>query len=176
MGVVIDVEDLTDFMSGIDLTAEQRAAAEDIIEGVEGQLALYLNRPLVPTTTTQTVKVGPDGYLQLKNTPVTAVTSVTWPYGNITGYVISDGAVEMPSLYYGASVTITYTGGLDVGSMAAVRIAVLRVAAREMENRHDDTLSLQNGVARDTAPAQPIGWQMEELRRLSRYRRRVAVS
>lgn len=173
MGAVIDVGDLTDYMSGIDLTAEQRSAADDVIDGVEQELSAYLNRPLTPVTVTETVTPEHDGTLFLKNTPVQSVTSITWPYGTITGWQVSEGGVTIP-LLYSLPVTVTYTGGIDASQINAIRLGVLRVAAREMQNRHDDTLSVKE-LSTQGVPALPEGWQDGELRRLQRWKKRVLL-
>jgi hypothetical protein len=62
--------------------------------------------------------------------------------------------------------------------MDSIMLAILRVAAREFQTNHDDTMSLRDTSA--TTPTDPVpvprkGWQDDELRQFDRIRRRVVI-
>lgn len=71
---------------------------------------------------------------------------------------------------------VDYVGGYNGFADPALKLAILRVAAREMTENHDDTLSIKEDFAKDV-PAQPMlkGWQPHELTPLRRLKRRVLV-
>lgn len=74
-------------------------------------------------------------------------------------------------LYY----AVEYVGGYNGYVDNALKMDILRVAAREMGKNHDETLSLRGDKAeRATEPdARQRGWTEEELKGWDRLRRRV---
>ena len=177
---LVTVNDLQEYMRDIDLTSSQQDAAELIISGVQGELERYCNRPLEPCEYTEIVRSDATGYAYLLNTPVVSITSITMS-GALAATPISVFEQVQGGFFLGAPnyyATVVYTAGknLFVGSeLNAVRLAILRVAAREMQTNHDDTLSIKDGLEREPAPPQPRGWQRDELLQFDRFRRRVAI-
>lgn len=68
------------------------------------------------------------------------------------------------------SLTITYTAGLDGTSIKVFRSLILRAAAREAQNLHDDNRGLQDLEARGAA-LMTTGFTPEELASVKRWRR-----
>lgn len=81
--------------------------------------------------------------------------------------------VDSPDLYY----IVEYVAGWNGYTINGLKQAIKRVAAREMEGNHDNTLSLRQGAAEVAAPSdpRPKGWTDDELKKFDRYRRRVIV-
>lgn len=184
--MIVSTSDLIDYMSGINLNAPQETAAEFVLAGIQADLERYLNRPLEPRTITETVRVDTDGRLHTTVSPIISVDSTS-------GLMIQAG-----SLYVGSSVgstftlgtfgmeeyrTVTYVAGIDARTdpqYADVRLSIMRVASREMTNRHDDTLSVKgletDNVGEPTGPQNGVqGWTYDELRMHDRLRKRVIV-
>lgn len=197
---IVTVEDLKRYMSSINIDSDQWAAAQDIIDGVEGEVEAFLGRSIQPVETTETVDVDRFGYLMVSNTPVTSVISVgynntslpfsldesgvsvgTWfgaldPHFFITpddGYGQLDGLdmLRSPMLTY--PVDITYVGGTPTRFLKFLRHQILRISAREFQNHHDDTLGIAN-MERDQIPREIAGLTLDDERHLSRLKRPMA--
>lgn len=186
----MSVQELKDYMSGFTLNPVygQDDAAVLVLQGIQADLERYLNRYLEPRTVTETVPVNSDGSIRTNHDPIISV-----PAGS--AYVLQNGRLYTYTLgttftlgQFGSPeeyATVTYTAGIDarsttdvVGVYADVRLAILRVAAREMTNRHDDTLSVKGleteNVGEPTGPQNGVqGWTMDELRMHDRLRKRV---
>lgn len=174
---IMTVEKLITYMSDIGLTADQHEAAQDVLDGVEGELESYLNRPLGLRSVTEVLLVDDDGYVKPRITPVVSVTAVQ-------GFVTPPTYSKVYGIYIGSmgERSVTYTAGLNIAvdpAKAAIPLAILRVAKREMTTNHDDTLSVKDlrasepGGASSWRLGEKQGWQPDELKRLSRFRRRV---
>jgi hypothetical protein len=74
-------------------------------------------------------------------------------------------------------VIVEYIGGQKGYTDNALRLAILRVAAREVERQFDDSASLVGGNVEAVQASDPRtkGWLPEELARFNRMRRRVVV-
>lgn len=74
-------------------------------------------------------------------------------------------------------VVMNYVGGLRGYTIAGLKLAMLRVAAREVERNLDDTLSLRAGSAEIAtySDQREKGWTDAELHAWSRYRRPVVA-
>lgn len=177
---IIEVDDLIDYMSDIDLSSDQRTAAEFVIAGAQAEVESYLGRPLERVTRTETLVPDLNGVIWPYATPIVSVSGITY---------LGNGGVILPMLvpvvnpgsngiYVGwgyGPVTITYVGGLHPQAVPIARLTVLRIAAREMENRHDDTLSVRD-LSTDSSDPNPLGMQPEDERRLERWRHRTVVT
>jgi len=119
--------------------------------------------------------------IPLKNSPVASVisvymTSTTSPsavavaQNHFIDYVISPFGIDMRSFPVDTSLTITYTAGLDGTSIKVFRSLILRAAAREAQNLHDDNRGLQDLEARGAA-LMTTGFTPEELASVKRWRR-----
>ena len=175
--MLVGAEELKEYMSGIGLTPSQEAAADKILAGTQRSLERYLNRRLEPGTFTETLTPDVDGFIYPSNRPVTGVTSILDPWGN---ELYQGDFVANTGIWGGGygSVTITYTGGLtpDADALEDVRLAIMRVASREMTTKHDDTLSVKDLSARDDGEPtnrMPLGWTEDELAEFDRLRKRV---
>ena len=175
--MIVTVEMLKDYMSGIGLNADQAQGAEDILAGVQADLEHYLCRPLELQTVTEDVPLSESGFLETSVTPVVSV--VGNGYGLRFGRLWQD--VTRSPIFGAGTARITYTAGYDGHDekYANVRLAIMRVAAREVEQRHDDTLSVKDLSVRNEGEMQlrqRVGWLPEELARFDRMRRRVVAT
>lgn len=197
---LVKVDELVNYMSEIRLSAAQYAAAEYILAGVEAEIESYLGRPIMAGRQVgETAYASANGFLRLAASPVTFVESISvfntpldpssWqpvpggiylaiPYLSAPGLFLeireagnSSGSTEQ----IGVPFVITYTGGLPPSTASQIRLEVLRIAAREMQNHHDDTFSIAGGERADPAPILPVGIDDQARERLSRLRRRVAI-
>lgn len=175
---VVSVEELLEFMSDVNLTSGQTFSAELILDGVQSELETWLGRPVEVDAAdrVEIAHVNDQGELILSHTPIVSITSITHPSGgSALAYNLDGGRLTLLSVPYGP-VQVAYRGGIDGSSIPAIRLGILRVAAREMTSRHDDTYTVKD-LSADEPPRPVIGWQPEELAILSRYRRRtVAVA
>lgn len=173
--MIVGLEDLKAYMSEITLSSGQEVAAEELLRGLQAELELWLNRKLGGVSVTEELISDSTGAVYISAMPVRRIHSVT---------VVSDGSVPTYSVQpYGiliptpnTKVRIRYDGGVQDERLAACRVAILRAAAREMTNRHDDTLSVKGLDTRNEGEpgnAFPHGFQPDELMRLSRLRRPV---
>jgi hypothetical protein len=81
---IVDVDDLRDYMSGIGLETSQWAAAEMVLDGVQHELELHINRPVQPTLVREWKSVQSDGYVRLSVTPVHTIRSVVSAEGAVS--------------------------------------------------------------------------------------------
>lgn len=180
--MIVEVEELKDYMSSIGLTADQWEAAEQVLMGLERALERHLQRPLQRKERTELVFPDEAGRLWPKATPIASVSSPSGLYPNganglsgTYGYGYS-GAVGYPGVNAGG-VVLTYVGGLVGEDEEDVRTAILRAAAREMTSRHDDTLTPAD-LSTSTPPRddrREHGWTDDELKQFDRLRRRTVV-
>lgn len=197
---LVSVDDLTEYMSDISLTSSQRAAAQVVLDGVQQELETYLNRPLSPVMVREIGVADHSGFLQVSVSPVHQIVSIQPYLGDertqeavvtpldrelnertvdwlpVTGAVTSVTSGHIYTGYPTGWVIVKYIGGYNGYVDDALRLNIMRVAAREMTMNHDDTLSLKDDFPREPANAvQAKGWQPDELRKWDRLRRRVAV-
>lgn len=202
---LVSVPDLIAYMSDIKLEAAQHQAAEYVLEGVEGEVESYLNRPIASGQHTETTYATYDGFVRLGVTPINSIESVSildqlvpvesyrvvpggfrlsMPYVGGPGLFITLGELSMAGMTPGSTeqtgipIIVTYTGGLPADAARQVRLEILRIAAAEMQNHHDDTLSSagqERGRAGSRPTVLPYGLDDNSRKRLSRFRRRVAV-
>jgi hypothetical protein len=122
----------------------------------------------------------PPETVYLRNSPIATVTSVTRTPASVgasvetlaehTNYVIRRYGIDV----YGSSpndkITVTYTAGLTGANIPMFKLMILRAAAREMQNMHDDVVGIKDLDPRETTLAE-IGFLEKELLALKRYRR-----
>jgi hypothetical protein len=80
-------------------------------------------------------------------------------------------ALFAPNLY----IVVDYLAGYFGYTDEALKLAILRVCAREVERQFDDTVGLRSGSAEASGDSdnRRKGWMPEELEQLKRIRRRV---
>lgn len=178
--MIVTVEELVDYMSNVSLSADQRQAAEVVLEGVQAEVETYLNRSCEPGEYIETLAPDADGYLWPSQTPVTEIVSVNQlppsplPVGYVPVAVWHDFAEGQIYVGPGTSLELRYKAGLPSHAYRFLKLEVLRITAREMENRHDDTLGVTDLTARAPTP-RPVALQDDDRVRLNRWRRRVVV-
>jgi len=86
-------------------------------------------------------------------------------------YIVRKFGIDYFYGYADDLVTITYTAGLDGASIPFLRLAIIRAAAREMQNMHDDVVGIKDLNTRNVGPL-VTGFLDSELIVLRRYRRR----
>lgn len=116
----------------------------------------------------------------LKNSPVVSVQSLTatGPEPGSDTVVLTEGTdftvtkygVEVYRTFANDRLNITYTAGLDGTGIKMFRLLILRAAAREMQNMHDDVVGIQDLETRNTAPM-TTGFTAEEIASLRKHRR-----
>lgn len=197
--MIVTRVELSDYMSGFTLNPVygQDDAADMVIAGVQTDLERYLNRSLEPQTVTERVPVDREsGVVKTTRTPILSIpTGAPYYFYGDRIFVAGNYTTMDVSLYVLGHhiseqewMTVTYTAGYDARSVLAggpgdpsfadVRLAVLRVASREMTNRHDDTLSVKGLDTRNegepTGPQNGVqGWTYDELRMHDRLRKRT---
>lgn len=118
--------------------------------------------------------------IYLSQSPVVTVSSVTQQNFSTSSPTTltagTDYSVAKFGIYvYGAQVnsriTVSYTAGIDGTTLPYFKLVLLRAAAREMQNMHDDTVGLKDLTTRNVAPL-TTGFTDSEVARLSRYKRK----
>lgn len=166
MSGAVSVDELIAYMSDIELSSGQRLAAKLVLDGVEGQVRRFINRPILPTAVTEAPEVSADGLLLTRHTPVLSLTPVE-------GVELRDGLLY--STGWGTAPSISYVAGLEADDLNAVKLEILRIAAREMTNKHDD-IQGNSGVGRgEDAKPEPEGLTEDDRKQLRPFRRRVVV-
>ena len=134
-----------------------------------------------PTVSTFT---DPPETVYLRNSPIVTVTSVTRRGASAsattdtlvehTNYVIRRYGIDVYGSLPNDKITVTYTAGLLGSGIPMFKLMILRAAAREMQNMHDDVVGIKDLDPRETTLAE-IGFMEKELLAIKRYRR-VRVS
>jgi hypothetical protein len=195
---LVTVEELRAYMSDVNLTQSQWAVAQDVIDGVQEELELFLNRPLELVQVRERVPADEAGYAILSVTPVRQVLSVQ---SSTTSYVESTVVTREPLLdadvnrlndkvglqnaivpggiYVGQPgrwYIVEYIGGWNGYVGEGIKRKIKEVASRVMTARHDDSMTVKGGIGTNPdAATTPQGWTEEELRSCSRLKRRVLV-
>lgn len=202
---LVTPEDLARYMSGIRMNDEQKQSAEDILAGVQSELEDHINRPLEPVRSRELVRVDRSGYVNVRHTPVHAVLRIqdygstlpSRPTDVVDNYApeVSDA---LPLVDYapvnngqdmivpggvrygtpGGYVLIEYLSGSTEfvrRALPKVKLAIMRVAAREFDAMHNDSVRVRGGSTESTPPPEKIGWTDEEKAAFDRLRRRVVA-
>lgn len=195
--MLVSVEDVTDYMAlSFEEGSASATAASAIVQGIEGDLRTYLRRPLEETTVTdEVVKIDSQGRVRLALDPLREVTafSVDGTPVEVTSYEVKPTGITVrwpffasPLIAPSPVILVSYIAGLtgedpnsDFGR--AARSAIKRVSARDVAQV---VLEKAPGVARLNVEGTAIdftggvkagkgGWFEEELKGLSRFRRKV---
>lgn len=101
---------------------------------------------------------------------VTGVTGASVQLTDGTDYVVQRYGIDLYRAIPNDRIQITYTAGLDGPQIPIFRLLILRAAAREMQNMHDDVVGLKDLETRNVAPL-TTGFTPEELASVRRWRR-----
>ncbi len=144
--------------------------------------SFFYNESLDTTQTTITY-LQPPNTIYLRNSPVSTVTSVTIrQQTEATGIVQTEGldyvvrryGIDVFRAFADDEVTIVYEAGLNGENIKVFQLMILRAAAREMQNMHDDVVGIKDLNPREVA-LQETGFLEKELAAVKRWRRtRVA--
>jgi hypothetical protein len=144
--------------------------------------SFFYNESLDTTQTTITY-LQPPNTIYLRNSPVSTVTSVTIrQQTEATGIVQTEGldyvvrryGIDVFRAFADDEVTIVYEAGLNGENIKVFQLMILRAAAREMQNMHDDVVGIKDLSPREVA-LQETGFLEKELAAVKRWRRtRVA--
>lgn len=74
---VVNAEELKAYMSGIRMTSSQSTTAQLILDGVQAELEIHLNRAIEPRLIKETVYTSPDGTAYLNFSPVSKVHKIS---------------------------------------------------------------------------------------------------
>jgi hypothetical protein len=176
-----------------------------IISGLQEELENYLNRPVEPIQIRENVFSDGKGCLYLSVTPVHKIVSYgvnsTFALPGIVGEIpspmerdpslLDDSRVidksnvdhnlllpgGMQGLWPNTGYLVEYIGGYNGYTINSIKLALKRVAAREIATNHVDTSGLRIGITEqtDSGDQRYLGWAGEEFNRLQRYRRRLIV-
>lgn len=157
----------------------------DVGRGVVNQ-QYYYNYTTDPSTTLTSPGIiyTPMYTLYLDNSPVVSVSSVSITPASASAtatdqvaerdYITRDYGIDLFNAFANDRVTVTYTAGLDGANIKVFKLLLLRAAAREMQNMHDDVVGLKDLTTRNVAPLE-TGFSERELMSIKKYRRvRVA--
>lgn len=197
---IVDVADFKKYMSNVNLDADQWASADLVLAGVQQELETYLNRPIQPIRIREVCHVDDAGYINLTATPVWEITEMVVVGGGtplpatvatltmddatvVANYIhnnYASGPMRVPGgvrvgYMPDTDILVDYIGGWDGYQVAGLKLAIMRVAAREMTAQNDDFLSLQSSTAQEGSKPddRDLGWTVDELVRWDRLRRRV---
>jgi hypothetical protein len=187
MNQVATSAELIAYMSSITLPAGIGDTVDIVLQGLQGELETWLGYDLIGDPIVAeaayvsgaqydyTVDYRPRLLTQLW--PIGAVTAVSDSAGNAVPFALSGtGQLRLTvDTIDGSGYLVTYTPGLPPAALATAKGMILRVASREMQNKHDDTRSTAGLDGRPPAPL-PEGWQPGEMKPLSRWRRRGVFS
>ena len=85
-------------------------------------------------------------------------------------YTVRTYGIDYYRGYANDNVTITYTAGLAGDGIKMFKLMILRAAAREVQNMHDDVVGIKDLGAREVA-LQETGFLEKELMSVKRWRR-----
>lgn len=101
---------------------------------------------------------------------VTGTTGASVQLTEGTDYIVQRYGIDLYRAIPNDRVQMTYIAGLDGPQIPIFRLLILRAAAREMQNMHDDVVGLKDLETRNVAPL-TTGFTPEELASVRRWRR-----
>ena len=126
--------------------------------------ALNLTSKVILSVATNTFTVSQSG--------LTAGTFAQAGTANAYGYdyTVRTYGIDYYRGYANDNVTVTYTAGLAGDGIKMFKLMILRAAAREVQNMHDDVVGIKDLGAREVA-LQETGFLEKELMSVKRWRR-----
>lgn len=116
----------------------------------------------------------------VEHSPIVSVESITTsgptPGSDIItleegrDYVVRRYGIDIYRTFANDTLTVEYTAGLAGGEIKIFKLLILRAAAREMQNMHDDVVGIKDLETRNVAPL-TTGFTPEEINSIRRYRR-----
>ena len=161
------------------LSAQEQAAAQLLIDTIEGELELFLHRPLTARAITgERATIGPSGHVFLRHTPVISIQSVNYgtsPSTAYTGaYSFAPGGLVFAPSPVPTEVLVSYTAGLTDPDNRGLKSVVLSRLSRIMAKVHDDALGVSSLTQEGyNAAFLQEGWTEQEMKLAERYRRRI---
>lgn len=73
---LVTAEDLSNYMSGINMNNRQKNVAQMILDGVQAELEMYLNRALEPRFVREAVQTDSSGYADVSFSPVSRIVAL----------------------------------------------------------------------------------------------------
>lgn len=169
---LVSVQDLIVYMSNIHVTEAQRNSAEAIIEGVQSDLEMHINRAVEARAVREVVKTDGVGFAYLSHSPVREIrglsqvgfSSVPPPLGTApsTGILpfLEGNSYDMVPRNFGRDAIVP--GGVMLGAaqtyfvvdyiagggdyiapyLPSIRKAILHVAARDFAHMHSDRMTI----------------------------------
>jgi hypothetical protein len=170
----------------VQFTPDQGVAAARVIQEVLGEVEAHLARSLTVRSYTDTFPapaptwveaLDRDGFVRLRHNPVRTLTSVT-----IDGVVVNPAHVSVdPSRrgvqgtvgYYGQTLVVVYTAGLDAANEPGLLAVLRKVACRAVQQHVLDGMPAVNRVSVEGTSYDYTGWLTPDDRRaLSLWKRR----
>lgn len=205
--MLVGVDDLRQYMSGLNMTADQTFAAGTVLAGIQSDLEMFLGRTIEPIQVREAKRTDVRGWWNPTYTPVLKVIQITkfgwsrdpqqyfddvtlnpmtpdsivtrpvldWTGESITTPVFEAGGFHIgyPNAWYAIEYVAGYRGPL----LDSMKLAILRVAAREFANHSDDTVGVRGDQAENASKQdnRPTGWTDDELKRFLGAKRRVII-
>jgi hypothetical protein len=190
---IVNAYRLNRFMSTPRWRDEMWEEAEDVLEGLESQLAGKLNSPITPIPFAETVAILGSGQVDTTY-PVASVTTINgttvaagalpagWRMQQHRLFADSASSMSSPFTLAGfsggfglvgrsagvGSATVEYMAGW--GPAPALRLAILKKARTIMNNQHDDTLITRDTDGNSPPPLPPEEWTDAEMKDLEIFR------
>lgn len=185
---VVTTDEFAAYMGGWKYTGIQEQTAQQILDGTQSELERHLNRPLQMRRVLELAQPDMDGRHYFAVTPIVGVHGIyrVHPDTGLKGEAVT----ELSSLRwqrgsnflfyggYGSQYYVDYTGGINADVNPGVKLAIMRVAAREFGYKFDETVTVSNTEGRppeDGPSPQPKGWTADEVKAFDRLRRRVVL-
>lgn len=89
-------------------------------------------------------------------------------------YIVHNYGIDLYEFGPSDLIQVSYSAGLDGANIKTLKLLILRAAAREVQNTHDDAISIKDLTGRDVA-LKETGFLESELNGIKRWRR-VRVS
>lgn len=148
-------------------------------EGVRASSFMFYDTS-IDTTGAPVSLVVPPIAVYLRNSPVLSIEEVkitpsspsAVPEIQTEGrdYVMRRWGMDLYRAWANDKLEVTYTAGLNGQEIYMLKLLILRAAAREMQNMHDDVVGIKDLETRNVAPL-TTGFTPEEMGSMKQYRR-----
>jgi hypothetical protein len=198
---IVTVEEMRHYLNNMNNPSP--AVSENmalVLAGTQQQLEIYLNRPVEPVQVRELVRSDGVGKIYLSVTPVHAIQSISFATGtdqpiqnpyippifertdtfrsvdyipSLEGYTYSAGGITAD--YVDTPYIIDYVAGYYGYTDQAMKLAIMRVASRDIVPQHSDVVNMQTGAIGEVnrKDTRLPGWTDDELKQFRRHRRIV---